>query len=260
MMDLFDLTGKNAVVIGGAGGIGRAIVEGFLEAGANVAIASRKEESLKAAQAEVKAKTGKDIRYYTVDAVNEESVQKLVENTVKDMGKVDILVCSQGMNKKIAVVDLPADTFRQMLDVNITGVLILCKYFGQHMMANHSGKIIVVSSVRGKIASRNVGNVGYCTSKAGVDMLVAQVASEFGAENVCVNGIAPTITETPMMTELIEKRGGDQYRQNLAKSLMLHKMATPEDCVGSAIFLASKASDFMTGHILYPDGGLTALG
>ena len=259
-MDLFDLSGKNAVIIGGAGGIGRAIVEGFLDAGAKVAIASRNEEKLKQAQKEIQEKTGKEVSYYTVDANSEESVSKLANNTNRDFGQVDILVCSQGLNKKIAIVDLPADTFRQMLDVNVTSVLICCKYFGKYMQERKAGKIIVVSSVRGKIASRNIGNAGYCTSKAAVDMLVSQTASEFGAYNVCVNGIAPTITETPMMTELIAKRGGDAYRENLAKNLMIHRMAKPEDCVGTAIFLASKASDFMTGHTLYPDGGLTSLG
>lgn len=260
MTDLFDLTGKSAVIIGGAGGIGLAVTEGFAAAGARVAIASRREEALKKAQREVKEKTGEEISYFTVDACSEESVAELVKQAEEKFGKIDILVCSQGLNKKIPVRELPAADFRQMLDVNVTSTMICCKQFGLHMEKNGGGKIIVVSSVRGKIASRNLGNVGYCTSKAAVDMLVSQVAAEFGEANICVNGIAPTITETPMMTEIIAKRGGDEYRQGLAKNLLIKRMARPEDCVGSAIFLASKASDFMTGHILYPDGGLTAVG
>lgn len=259
-MDLFDLTGKNAVVVGGAGGIGQAIAQGIAQAGARVAIASRKMESLKRAQRELQEAVGCDVAVYTVDACDEASVENLVKETAADFGRVDILVCAQGFNKKVPVHEFPVDTFRQMLDVNVTGIMLCCKHFGSHMMKNGYGKIVILSSVRGKIASRVVGNVGYSTSKGAVDMLTRQVAAEYGQYGITVNAIAPTITETPMMTGLIEQRGGDAYRKSLGDNLPMKRMAQPEDCVGSAIFLASKASDFMTGNILYPDGGLTAVG
>lgn len=259
-MDLFDLTGKNAVVVGGAGGIGQAIAQGITQAGARVAIASRSMESLKRAQREIKEAAGCDVAVYTVDACDESSVENLVKEATADFGRVDILVCAQGFNKKVPVNEFPVDTFRQMLDVNVTGIMLCCKHFGAHMMENGYGKIVILSSVRGKIASRVVGNVGYSTTKGAVDMLTRQVAAEYGQYGITVSAIAPTITETPMMTELIEQRGGDAYRKSLGDNLPMKRMAQPEDCVGSAIFLASKASDFMTGNILYPDGGLTAVG
>ncbi len=259
-MDLFDLTGKNAVVIGGAGGIGQALAQGIAEAGAKVAIASRNHESLERAQKEIREKSGCDVSWYTVDATSEDSVEKLVETTVADMGKVDILVCAQGINKKMPIQEMPAETFREMLDVNVTSVMLCCKHFGGHMMKNGYGKIVILSSVRGRIASRNVGNLAYTTTKGAVDMMTRQIAAEYGKYGITVNAIAPTITETPMMTGIIEQRGGDAYRQSLANDLPLNRMATPEDCVGAAIFLAAPASDFMTGNILYPDGGLTAVG
>ena len=261
MNNLFSLEGKNAVVVGGAGGIGQAIAQGFAAAGANVAIASRRKESLERAVNEIEANVqGAKVRYYAVDVCSEEEVRSLVDSAVADMGKIDILVCSQGLNKKIPLSEMPSDVFDQMLNVNVTGVMICCKYFAEHMKKNNYGKIIVISSVRGKIASRNIGNVGYCTSKAAVDMLTKQVASELGQYNITVNAIGPTVTETPMMKENIEQHGGDEYRKKLAANLLIKRMATPEDTVGPAIFLASEASDFVTGNVIYPDGGLTSVG
>jgi len=256
---LFDLTGKNAVVVGGAGGLGQAIAQGLAEAGARVAIASRNLESLQRAAKEIKEASGKDVSYYTVDASNEESVIKLVEATVKDMGRVDILVNSQGLNKKFPAEDFPTDIFRQMLDVNVVGVMLCCKHFGKHMMENRYGKIINISSTRGKIATRNPGNAAYCSTKGAVDMLTKQLCAEFGPYGITVNAIGPTVTETPMMKEILDSRGPDA-RKNYAEALPLRRMALPSDCVGPAIFLASDASCFVTGNIIYPDGGLTAIG
>ena len=245
-MELFSLAGKNAVVVGGAGGLGQAIAQGLAEAGARVAIASRKEESLRRAVEEIKTARGKDVAWYTVDASDEESVKALVAATVKDMGQVDILVNSQGLNKKFPAEDFDMGVFQQMLSVNVAGVMMCCKHFGKQMMEHGYGKIINVSSVRGKIATRAPGNAAYCSTKGAVDIMTRQLAAEFG--------------ETPMMTAVIEQRGGDAYRKQQADALPMRRMAVPQDCVGPAVFLASHASDFVTGNIIYPDGGLTAVG
>ena len=243
-MELFSLAGKNAVVVGGAGGLGQAIAQGLAEAGARVAIASRKEESLRRAVEEIKTA----------------SVKALVAATVKDMGQVDILVNSQGLNKKFPAEDFDMGVFQQMLSVNVAGVMMCCKHFGKQMMEHGYGKIINVSSVRGKIATRAPGNAAYCSTKGAVDMMTRQLAAEFGPHGITVNAIAPTVTETPMMTAVIEQRGGDAYRKQQADALPMRRMAVPQDCVGPAVFLASHASDFVTGNIIYPDGGLTAVG
>lgn len=259
-MEMFSLNDKNAVVIGGAGGIGQAIAQGLAQAGANVIIASRNEKSLQRAVGEIKDSCGKTVSYCTVDASCEESVQALVDKVVSDVKQVHILVNAQGFNKKFPARDFDMDSFRSMLDVNITSVMLACKYFGRHMIEKNYGKIINLSSVRGKIATRTPGNAGYCSTKGAVDMLTRQLASEYGAYGITVNAIAPTVTETPMMSALIEQRGGDAYRKQLAENLPLARMAVPEDCVGPAIFLAAPASDFVTGNIIYPDGGLTSVG
>ncbi len=259
MLDLFSLKGKHAVVVGGAGGIGQSIAQGLAQAGATVAIASRNVESLQRAAREIKEASGCDVGYYTVDAADEKSVEALVASSVKDFGKVEILVNAQGFNKKFNAEAFPMDVFKQMLDVNVTGVMMCCKHFGKHMIENGYGKIVNLSSVRGKIATRHAGNAGYCGTKGALDMLTRQLASEFGKYNITVNGIGPTVTETPMMTEILNSRGANA-RQEMADQLPMKRMAMPFDCVGPAVFLCSDASGFVTGNIIYPDGGLTAIG
>ncbi len=258
-MNYFDIAGKNAVVVGGAGGIGQAIAAGLADAGVNVAISSRSVESLERAKAEIKEQTGKDITYYAADATDEAAVQELVAKSVADMGKVDILVCAQGLNKKFPAEDFPMDVYLQTLKVNVYGVMCCCKNFGKHMIENGYGKMVIVSSVRGKVATKGPGNAAYASSKGAVDMMIRQLASEFGPHGITVNGLGPTVTETPMMTAVIEQRGGDAYRKSLADDLPMRRMAVPEDCVGTALFLSAPASDFLTGNILYPDGGLTCV-
>lgn len=259
-MDMFSLHGKNAVVIGGAGGLGQAIAQGIAGAGAKVVIASRGEDSLKRAKEEIKAACGAEVDYATVDAGNEESVVALVDGCVSKLGKVDILVCAQGLNKKFPAEDFPADAFREMLEVNVVGVMLCCKNFGKHMIGNGYGKIVIVGSTRGSVAMMGAGNSAYCTTKGAIVMMTKQLAAEYGPKGITVNAIAPTVTETPMMGAVIEQRGGDTYRKALADRLPMNRMAKPEDCVGSAVFLAAPASDFVTGNIIYPDGGFTAVG
>ena len=265
-MNLFDLTGKSAVVIGGAGGLGQSIAQGLAEAGAKVLIASRKEDSLKKAVTEIKAACGIDVVYGVGDASVEADVEALVLDAKAKLGKVDILVNAQGFNKKQDALDFDIDTFRQMLDANITSFMITAKHFGRHFKENGYGKIINLSSVRGKIATVGTGNAGYCATKGAVDMLTKQLASEFGQYGVTVNAIGPNITETPMMTEIFKKRAEDAgidietYLKGQSAGLPMRRMAQPNDLVGTSVFLASPASDFMTGNILYPDGGLTAIG
>lgn len=259
MLSMFALDGKNAVVIGGAGGIGQAIAQGLAEAGARVAIASRNAESLQRAAREIAASCGLAVGHHVVDAADEESVKALLANAIAEFGRVDILVNAQGINEKFNAEDFPMDVFHRLFDVNVAGVMMACKHFGKHMIANGYGKIVNVSSVRGRIATLAAGNAGYCGTKGALDMITRQLASEFGRFNVTVNAIGPTITETPMMTEILNSRGPNA-RQQYADKHPMRRMGLPSDCVGPAVFLCSDASGFVTGNIIYPDGGLTAVG
>lgn len=257
---MFSLSGKNAVVIGGAGGIGQAIAQGIAQAGASVVIASRSINSLEHARTEIKKTSGQEVDVYSLDATDEQAVAAMAEHYVKKWGQVHILINAQGFNKKYPAQDFDMDEFRRMFEVNVTGVMLCCKHFGRHMMEKGYGKIVNLSSVRGKIATYGPGNCGYCGSKGALDMVTKQLASEYGPHGITVNGIGPTLTETPMMTATIEQRGGNAYRKQVADTLPMRRMALPEDCVGTAVFLSAPASDFVTGNIIYPDGGLTAIG
>ena len=259
-MDYFDIRGKNAVVIGGAGGLGKTLAKGLVESGTKTVIVDISEEGLAKAKDDIKAEFGVEVGTYKVDATNEEAVAAMVDKLVKDFGKIDILVCAQGINKKFPAQEFPVDAYRALFEVNVVSIMLCCKHFGIHMIGNGYGKMVIISSVRGKVATLGAGNVGYCTTKGAVDMLTRQLASEFGPHGITVNAIGPTVTETPMMTGIIEQRGGDTYRKSLIDQLPMRKMAMPEYIVGTALFLAAPASDFMTGNILYPDGGLTCVG
>jgi gluconate 5-dehydrogenase len=262
----FDLTGKGAVVVGGAGGLGQAIAQGLAAAGANVMISSRREDALKTAQAEIKADSGVIVDYFAGDATKEADVEALVAAAAAKYGKVTILINAQGFNKKQDALDFDIEVFRQMLDANITSFMITAKHFGKHFKENGYGKIVNLSSVRGKIATKGPGNAGYCATKGAVDMLTKQLASEFGPFGVTVNALGPNITATPMMVSIFEKRAADagvsveEYLVQQGQGNPMRKMGMPEDIVGTALFLSAPASDFMTGNILYPDGGLTAIG
>jgi NAD(P)-dependent dehydrogenase (short-subunit alcohol dehydrogenase family) len=255
-----DLTGKKAVVVGGAGGIGQAIAQGLAEAGAQVMISSRKTDALERAHAEVKEACGEDVLFHAGDATDEDAVIALLNDAVAKMGTVDILVNSQGFNKKFPGTEFPADVWQQMFDANVKSVMLTCKHFGKYMKDNDiHGKIINIGSVRGirAVANGGGGNVGYCATKGAVEMLTKAYASDL-RPNIQVNLIGPTITYTPMMVGILPDDA--KVRDGIAGGMPAMRIGKPEDCAGPAVFLASSASDFITGSSIYPDGGLNAIG
>ena len=259
-MKLFDLTGKHAVVVGGAGGIGQAIAQGLAEAGAQVLISSRKVEALQRAQSEIRENCGLEVFYCVGDASKESDVEGLLKSALEQMGGVEILVNAQGFNKKFPGTEFPEEVWDQMFDTNVKSMMFTCKHFGKYMKDNDiHGKIINISSVRGirAVGNGGGGNVGYCATKGAVDMLTRAYASDL-RPNIQVNAIGPTITYTPMMVGILPDDPAERNKKAAAMPAM--RIGVPEDCVGPAIFLASAASDFVTGQIIYPDGGLTAIG
>ena len=263
---LFDLTGKNAMVVGGAGGLGKLVAQALAENGANVCIASRTEAKLQAACEELKGLTGKEFKYYVMDAGKEDQVAAAAAAANADYGHIDILINSQGVNKKHPALEFPMDEFDLVMHDDVASILMTSKHFAKYMKENGYGKIVNVTSVRGKIATKGPGNAAYCAAKGAVDMLTKQLASEFGPFGITVNAFGPNIMKTPMMTKVFEMRAKEnnvtveQYLENQGKALPLRRMSDPDDCVGTALFLSAPASDFLTGNILYPDGGLTAIG
>lgn len=252
--DLFSLEGKNVVVIGGAGGIGRGLAQGFVTYGAKVGIADINVESMESAVAEIKEATGQTVFTYpvTTGRDQEKNVEEILAGAVRDMQRIHVLVNAQGFNVKAPATEFPLEDWDKLFAVNVRGVMLCCKHFARHMVQNGGGKIINLSSLRGARAALG-GNLAYCASKGAVDMITKQLAVELASKNVQVNAIAPIITITPMTEDRIHKEA-DRYAKMLA-NVPMGRMGTVADLIGPAIFLASPAADFVTGTILYPDGG-----
>lgn len=256
MENLFRLDGKVAVVIGGGGGIGRYIAEGLARYGAKVAIASRNLENLEKVAKELSSTCNAEITAFQVDIADEKSVSQLKNQTLSKYGTVDILVNSQGYNAKSPATEFPIQEWDKLFDINVKGTMLACKEFGKTMIEKRKGKIINISSVRGIRATKWAGNLGYCTTKSAVDMLTKALAAEWAQYNVTVNAIAPAWVDTGFSPSL---RDPAKLKTAL-ESIPMGRIASPNEIVGVCVFLASPASDFITGQIIYVDGGLTVIG
>jgi gluconate 5-dehydrogenase len=254
MVNRFDLTGKVALVVGGHGGIGKAIALGFADAGADVAVASRSLEPLKEVATEIKAK-GKKSLAVIVDIVDVKSVANMVDSVMKVFSHIDILVNAAGLAIRQPAETFPIDEWQKVMDVNTRGTFLCCQAAGRIMIKQHSGRIINLSSVRGRYGLP-ANYAAYCASKGAVDSLTRTLACEWAKHNVLVNAVAPTIVETPL-TLTPESLLDPVYAKYMKGRIPMGRWALPDDIVGAAIFFASKASDFITGQILYIDGGVT---
>ncbi len=256
---IFDMSGKTAVVFGGAGGLGNAIARGLAAFGANVVISSRGEEKLKEGVKAIEkdAKGGK-ITYKAADAGKVEEIEAVKDFAVKEFGSVEILVCSQGFNRKHDIVEFDMADWDAMFETNVTSVFNCMRIFGTYMKKEAKyGKICIVTSVRDQIATfPGGGNAGYCMTKGALTAMLKQGATELAPE-VTVNGIGPTVTLTPMMESIVPK---EAQEKSIPADHPLGRMAKPEDIIGAAVYLCSDASCYHTGQVLYPDGGLLCKG
>jgi NAD(P)-dependent dehydrogenase (short-subunit alcohol dehydrogenase family) len=257
MSDMFRLDGKVAVVIGGGGGIGELIAAGLAKQGAKLAIASRNVQKLEEVAHKIQAESESEVVAFQVDVTDEQSVAQLAERTVSRFATVDVLVNSQGVNLKKPATEFPVTDWDLMFDVNVKGTMWACREFGKVMVGKEKGKIINLSSVRGIRATLWGGNEAYCATKGAVDMITRTLAAEWAPHNINVNAIAPSL----IYTELAARTLQDPERlQRYLANVPLKRVGQPKDVVGVCVFLASEASDFITGQILYVDGGLTAIG
>jgi len=257
MADLFRLDGKVAVVIGGTGGIGEIMAAGLAGQGAKVVVAGRNAAKLETIVKKIQSETNSEAGAFQVDVTDPQSVARLAEQVLAKFKTVDILVNSQGLNIKKDAVAFPAADWDQMFAVNVKGTMLACGEFGKVMIEKKRGKVINLSSVRGVRATLWAGNEGYCATKAAVDMITRSLASEWAPYNINVNAIAPLL----IRTELAKVTLSDPERlRKYVANVPFKRIGEPEDLVGLCIFLASAASDFITGQIIYLDGGLTAVG
>lgn len=257
MTDMFRLDGKVAVVIGGAGGIGEIMALGLAGQGAKVVVASRDIQKLEAVARKIQSETKSETAPFQVDITDKQSVAQLVKQVVTKFGTVDILVNSQGANLKRPAVDFPVEDWDLMFNVNVRGTMLSCSEFGKIMIEKKKGKVINLSSVRGVRATLWGGNEGYSATKGAVDMITRSLASEWAPYHINVNAIAPSLIYTELAAVTLQD---PERLQKYLANVPLKRVGQPQDLVGVCIFLASAASDFITGQIIYLDGGLTAIG
>ena len=248
----FDLSGKAAFVTGASRGIGRAIALGLAESGADLFLCSRTLADLQAVAREVRAR-GRKAEVAAVDVGSVESIQAGVGAALRTFGQIDILVNNAGINKPLPALEVTEDTFNEHVAVNLKGLFFCAQAVGRTMVARRTGKIINISSTLGIVgaAPRSV----YSMTKGGVTLLTKALALEWAPFNVHVNAIGPTLIRTDL-TRFVQD-DPVAYDRMLAK-IPLGRAGEVQDVVGAAIYLASPASDLVTGHLLMVDGGWTA--
>ena len=255
MNNLFDVKGKVALVTGATGALGKAVCIGYGLAGMKVMVTGRKEDTCKALCNELEAQ-GIECGYSTGDPAVEADVIKVVNDTVTKFGEINVLVTSAGYNKPQPIVEQELSTWKQIMDSDVQGTWLYCKYVGEQMIKQgKGGKVILVSSARSKMGMANY--TGYCTAKGGIDLMAQSLACEWSAKyKINVNTINPTVFRSDL-TEWMFDPASEVYK-NFLKRLPIGRLGEPEDFVGPCIFLASSASDFMTGANIATDGGYWA--
>ena len=257
-MNSFRLDGKVALVTGGAYGIGFAMAEALACAGAKIAFNVRSQKNLDKAMEDYAAK-GIEAKGYIADVTDETQVAELVAAIEKDMGTIDIRVNNAGIIKRIPMLEMTADDFRQVVDIDLNGPFIVAKAVLPGMIKKGHGKIINVCSMMSELGRETIA--GYAAAKGGLKMLTKNICSEFGESNIQCNGIGPGYIATPQTAPLREPQADGSrhpFDQFIVAKTPAGRWGTPEDLQGPVVFLASDASNFVNGHILYVDGGILA--
>ena len=252
--ELFDLSDKTALVTGGSRGLGLEIATGLVEAGARVAITARRETWLREAE-EALRQVGPPPVVLQCDVSNPEQVDSAVTATIARCGRIDILVNNAGISWGAAVDQMPLDKWRAVMDVNAIGTFLMSQAVGRNMIRTGGGKIINIASVAGLVGSPAtvLDAIGYSASKGAVISFTRDLAVKWAPHGICVNAIAPGYFST-RMTEGVFARSLAQ----IEASIPLGRVGAPRELKGAAVFLASRASDYVTGQVLVVDGGYTA--
>ncbi len=248
--DLFDLERKVAIVTGASRGLGRAMAIGLSEKGAKVVLVDIKDS--KETAEEIK-KNGKDSFIIKVDVSKKDEVKRMVEKTLEKYGKIDILVNNAGILREGKSEDIKEKDWKDVININLTGVFNCAQEVGKHMIKQKQGRIINISSIAG--IQGYAGSVPYSSSKGGVVLLTKTLAAEWGKHNINVNAICPGVFATDMTEDYLKN---EEFLNNIKSNVPLKRYAEPEELVGTVIYLATKASDYVTGHALIIDGGWTA--
>lgn len=251
---LFRLDGKVALVAGGYGGIGEAVTWALAAYGARVAISGRSVERAQALAGRL-GDAGYTAFATSFDILQVESIRRHVDEVAAALGGVDILVNCVGAQREERAEEVTESAWDNVSDVNLKGAFFLSQAAGRHQLAAGGGRQIHLSSVRSQLGLRGRGYAAYCSTKGGLNLLVKQLAAEWAPHHILVNGVAPTFVRTEFVRPYLEDKG---FYEGLIGRIPLQRIAEPIDCAGAVLFLASPASAFITGQVLFVDGGITA--
>lgn len=259
LKDMFSLKGKVALVTGGGRGIGKFIATGLAEAGANIILTSRKLKNLEATAAELTANQNVKAVAIASDMAKEDTVEAMLQEAMKQCGRIDILVNNAGATWGAPTLDFPLEKWDQLFNVNVRGVWVLTQKVARLMKEQGGGNIINISSVMAFRGSPEEGHpaIPYNSTKAAINLLTMNLAVKLAPFNIRVNAIAPGFFHTDMMA-YIDKPEFKPVREAIIREIPLRRVGEMDDMKGVAVFLASPASAFMTGHVMVVDGGQIA--
>ena len=252
-MGLFNLSGKRALVTGGTHGLGMAIANGLAAAGAEIIINDISAEKLENAKNEY-FKKGIKVHTFLFDVTDDYQVEKYVDEIENEIGPIDILVNNAGIIKRIPMEDMTTKDFEQVINVDLVGPFIMSKYVGRKMIQRRAGKIINMNSMMSELGRNTVS--AYAAAKGGLKMLTKNMATEWAKYNIQTNGIGPGYFATSQTKPI--RVDGHPFNEFIINRTPAGRWGDPEDLAGTAVFLASKASDFVNGQIIYVDGGILA--
>lgn len=252
-MKIFDLSNKNALITGGTHGLGMAIAEGLAQAGASLIITGTTLSKMDEAISYYQSK-GYSAKGYLFDVTDEIEAAKQVEIISKEIGQIDILVNNAGIIKRDLAATMPIADFRKVIDVDLVGPFIMAQLIGREMIERKEGKIINICSMMSELGRNSVS--AYAAAKGGLKMLTKNLATEWAKHNIQVNGIGPGYFATSQTAPI--RVDNHPFNDFIINRTPAARWGNPEDLAGTAVFLASKASDFVNGQIIYVDGGILA--
>jgi len=257
-LSLFDVKGKTAIVTGATGAFGALAAQVLAGAGCDLVIAAGGGEALKKVAGKCE-QFGANVESVNLRPSSAAHCDKIVGAAVQRFGGVDILVLAAGINKVSKIVDQAPEAFAEVMDVNVTQSWLMARAAGKQMLAQgRGGKVIFMSSARG-LLGHPAGYTAYCASKSAIDGITKALGCEWGATGITVNAIAPTVFRSPLTAWMYEENeNATAVRKGFITRVPKGRLGEPSDLAGPLLFLASRASDFYTGHILYADGGYTA--
>ena len=253
MNSLFDLKGKRALITGGTHGLGMAMAKGLGKAGAELVINGTTPEKMEKALKEYRSE-GITVHGFLFDVTDDAAAKAHVDNIENEIGPIDILVNNAGIIKRVPLKDMETEDYRKVIDVDLVGPFIMAKYVVRHMIERGGGKIINICSMMTELGRDTVG--AYAAAKGGLKMLTRNMATEWARYNIQTNGIGPGYFATSQTAPI--RVDGHPMNEFIIQRTPAGKWGDPDDLAGAAVFLSSKASDFVNGQIIYVDGGILA--